>query len=188
MSALRLLAPVLLMGCSAVGPHALPTVPEQIAGDFDEDIPSIVLFADFACPFCRTQFDQLQRFHARSPGVRLHLYFVPSTEQSLKLAEVELCARQQGLGDEATLAILRRPLASQREGIDLVVAQGADLDALRACVEEPATINRLLEHVSISQRLGVTGLPTMFVREERFDGVVSPRMLDESVRRQWRIR
>lgn len=169
--------------CTGASRTQLLQVPNELNHEFAGTEGVVVAFVDFACPYCREQSLEFEKLLRINQDAALSFYFVPSTERSLKLSEVAECAEKQGLGAEVTLALFREISASQDRAIEVAGGFGASEEELRQCVEEPSTINGLLQSVALSQRLDVTGLPTLFVREVRFDGVATAEELSASVSR-----
>lgn len=171
----------LLCACGGPSHTRLPRVPEAIAHEFESMQDTVVVFVDFACPYSRMQSEQLEDLLRIDRNVVLRFHFVPSTEASLSLSEVAACAEGQALGTPVTLALFRESSASQHRAIEIAASLGVDAADLTRCVAEPSTVNGLLRHVALSQQLGVTGLPTAFIRENRFDGVAPAEVLSQSV-------
>lgn len=172
---------VILCGCAGANHTRLPQLPEDIAHEFDGGEDVVVVFMDFACPECETQSRQLEELLRIHENARLRFYFVPSTRRSLKLSEVVVCAGDRALQAQVALTLFRAGSISQDHAISIAARLGADAEALARCVNTPSTINGLLEDVNISRRLGVSGLPTLFIHQDRFEGVSAAEVLSQNI-------
>jgi len=94
---------------------------------------TVVMFADFECPFCRRQADVLRRLEALFPG-RVRLAFkhfpLPFHPNARLAAETAVCAQRQGKFWPLHDAFFRSPQPLNRDTIDRL-AQAAKIDTAR---------------------------------------------------------
>lgn len=141
------------------------------------DGPTIVVFGDYQCSYCRTLEPELAAVMAARPDVRLVWKNLPIRSQhplAQTAAEAALCAGRQGnyfgmhdllmrSGPPADVA-LYGPLADEA---------GLDADALLACIASGAMKPLVERTVEEALALGLDGVPYLFVGDRHFSGVVS---------------
>lgn len=127
---------------------------------------NVVEFADYECPFCRALHPELKRIIASYPGkvnfARLNLP-LHSHEYAHGAAQAQVCARDQGKGDEMADRLFAaddlRPDANRAVAKDL----GVELGAYDACISS-GKADRVIEQESkILIDSGLQGLPTTYV-------------------------
>jgi uncharacterized membrane protein/predicted DsbA family dithiol-disulfide isomerase len=174
-----------------IGPNT-PTIaplPEVIARLQEANVATIVEFVDFECPFCRRQQEALAPVLASyGPRVRVIRKNVPLSfhEHARDAARAACCAEEQGRG-EAVAAALFRSEDLTPAGCERVVREAhADLEAYRACLASRRPDVLLERDMNDARAAGVSGLPTLYVGVERFEGLTDADTLRASIERALR--
>ena len=131
--------------------------------------------SDFQCPYCKTWHDEVYATLRREfvvPGtVRLAYinYPLPNHENALPAAEAAMCASAQdkfwemhdGLFDaQGTWG----PMPNAAAAFDSIArAKGADVAAMRRCIESGATRALILADAERAQESGVQGTPSFVI-------------------------
>jgi predicted DsbA family dithiol-disulfide isomerase len=151
-----------------------PPVPAGVLKLYQPGKINVVEFADYECPYCRLLHPELKTVIASYPGkvnfTRLNLP-LHGHEFAQVAAEAQVCAREQGKGDEMADRLFAaedlRPAANRVLGRIL----GLDMAAYDRCIasgQADATIDAeskiLIDH-------GLRGLPTTFVGGKTIIGV-----------------
>lgn len=166
-----------------------PTVaplPEVIARLQERDVATIVEFVDFECPFCRRQQEALAPVLA-SYGARVRVVRknVPLSfhQHARGAARAACCAEEQGRGEVVASALFRADDLTP-EGCERV-AQSAhvDLAAYRACLASQRPEAALERDMNDARAAEVAGLPTLYVGQERFEGLTDSDTLRASIER-----
>jgi uncharacterized membrane protein/predicted DsbA family dithiol-disulfide isomerase len=153
-----------------------PPVPASIRAFYEPNKINVVEFADFECPYCRRLHPTLQAvLHEYPPGevhfVRKHVP-LPGHEQALPAARADICAAQQGKGEELAERLVQielSPSAVHRAAIEAGV-NGAKLDECLASSEPDRVVDA---DTKLLQGAGMEGLPTTYVGGKRLLGSVS---------------
>lgn len=175
---------------AATGPAAtyLPELPAVIEHEQRSGVVTIVEFADFECPYCREQHNVLSTvlptYEGRVRLVRkqLPLSMHPHAETAAKMA---LCAEEQQRGEVMANALFRASVD------DLTVEHFAgrlsefsmEAGPWQSCLQNERTMSHIRSDRNAASESGVTGLPTMFVGHERFDGLIGEAPLRASIER-----
>ncbi|MDB4930142.1 MAG: hypothetical protein JWM10_2626, partial [Myxococcaceae bacterium] len=174
-----------------IGPNrpTLAPLPEVIAQLQQRDVATIVEFVDFECPFCRRQQEALAPVLASyGPRVRVIRKNVPLSfhEHARDAARAACCADEQGRG-EAVAAALFRAEDLTPAGCERIVSESrADLEAYRACLASRRPDVALERDVNDARAANVSGLPTLYVGVERFEGLTDADTLRASIERALR--
>lgn len=135
---------------------------------------TLVLFEDIQCPFCADLFPTLERLLERYPDTaRLVVKSLPLPfhAQARPAALALECARQRG-----QFWPLRQRLVEQRDALspELIDAQaaavGLDADAFAACLQAPATAQRVDQDIALAERVGARGTPVLYVNGRKVAG------------------
>jgi protein-disulfide isomerase len=175
--ALTLLGSLLALGsASGCAPPAPPVIVDIQRGAARER-PTVVLvdFVDFECPYCRASHLALAPVLRENPRdiivVRKHvpLAFHP---HALTAARASICAEAQGKEAEmADLLVTTMPALLDEEGCaQLATKLGLDLPRYLACVEAPATEERIRKDMNDFRAAKLEAVPTMFVGDEKLEG------------------
>lgn len=161
LSALALLAP---LAWPRLRPA--PAVPAGVQNLYRPGKINVVEFADYECPFCRRLHPVLQTVIASYPDkvnfVRLNLP-LHSHQFAHGAAEAQVCAREQGKGDEMAERLFAAEDLRPAENRVQARLLGLDMTAYDACLAS-GKANAVIDAESkILLDSGLLGLPTTFV-------------------------
>jgi predicted DsbA family dithiol-disulfide isomerase/uncharacterized membrane protein len=161
LSVLALLAPL-------AWPHVRPAapVPPGVRALYQPGKINVVEFADYECPFCRRLHPLLKAVIQSYPGkvnfTRLNLP-LHSHEFARGAAEAQVCARNQGKGDEmADLLFAADDLRPSENRVQARIL-GLDIVAYDACLASGKADPVIDAESKVLIDDGLLGLPTTFV-------------------------
>jgi predicted DsbA family dithiol-disulfide isomerase/uncharacterized membrane protein len=171
LSVLALLAP---LGWPRVRPA--PAVPAAVLSLYQPGKINVVEFADYECPFCRRLHPELKTVIASYPGkvhfTRLNLP-LRSHEFAHGAAEAQVCAREQGKGDEmADLLFAAEDLRPAENRVQARLLK-LDMAAYDACIASGKADAVIDAESKILIDNGLQGLPTTFVGGKTIIGAQS---------------
>lgn len=129
---------------------------------------TLVLFADFQCPYCAQLVPELRKLLQQYPTqVRLVYRHLPLTTLhplAYGAAQGGVCAAAQDRFWPYYDAVYANKAALAPAALRDTVAQlGLDLGAYDACVTAPETSARIAADVAVADDLGLSGTPALFV-------------------------
>ena len=139
--------------------------PGGVLGAGDSAAPTLVVFGDYRCPYCRAAQAEVDAFLADRPGVRVVVRQLPVEAlhpDAPRLARVAACAE----GDPAFPAVHRFLYGAPRGAADgaltglLARAGVADPGAVLDCAGSERAHDRVRTDVELARHLGVRGTPT----------------------------
>ena len=146
---------------------------------------SIVVFADFQCPYCNKASETVDRVMAAYPGqVRLTYRHFPLSfhKEAPKAAEASMCAAQQGKFWEYHDALYSHQDALSVDDLKgHAFAMGLDLKRFEGCLDSGEMKAVVQTDQKEGERLGVSGTPAFFVNgfmlsgaqpEEKFKRII----------------
>ena len=140
---------------------------------------TLVVFADFECPFCRRQADVLRKLEASFPG-RVRVAFkhfpLPFHPNARLAAQAAACAHRQGQAKFWALhdAFFRSAQPLTRETIDRLAGDaGIDTTRLWADVIGGACAARVQSDVDEGRTIGIEATPTLLVNGLKITGMRS---------------
>jgi predicted DsbA family dithiol-disulfide isomerase/uncharacterized membrane protein len=171
LSVLALLAP---LGWPRLRPA--PPVPAGVLNLYQAGKINVVEFADYECPFCRRLQPELKAVIDSYPGkvnfTRLNLP-LHSHEFAQGAAEAQVCAREQGKGDEMADRLFTaedlRPAQNRAQARLL----GLDMTAYDTCIASGKADSVIDAESKILIDHGLQGLPTTFVGAKTIIGAQS---------------
>ncbi len=136
-----------------------------------KDAPvTLVLFADFQCPYCAKLIPQLnQALQAHPNDLKLvyrHMPLGSIHPQAMGAALAAVCADQQGKFWPAYAAFYTEPSQASLAPAALrttVLGLGVDAEAYDACLKAPQTADIIKTDSDLADNLGLTGTPALFV-------------------------
>ena len=156
------------------------------------DAPVVIVeFSDFECPHCQRLADNLREAAKKAPDAfRYHFKHYPMDQacnvnigrpfhrNACGAALAAECARQQGRFWPLHDAMFEnRALLSPQKVTELARAAGIDLDRWNACMNDPASMERVKADIAQGRALGVGGTPTFFVNGFKQVGGLPPSSL-----------
>jgi uncharacterized membrane protein/predicted DsbA family dithiol-disulfide isomerase len=135
---------------------------------------TIVEMVDFECPYCRAMNDRVEAAIARASGpVQVVRKMVPLSmhAHALPAALAWCCADAQGKGEAMAKALFTaEPATLTEEGCAKIAEQiGCDMARYRAHL--PLAKDRVAADMREAKALGVRGLPTLFIGDQRVVGL-----------------
>jgi len=152
------------------------TVVDPSKGPKDAEV-TIVEFGDHACPYCKSTQASVDLLMTTHPGkVRFVWKSAPSPLHpgSETAAEAALCADRQGKFWEYHARLFEDPSLSDQASM-VILANELRLDsaAFGDCLSTGATHPLVERTVTEARALGVTGIPTIFVNDTRYEGALT---------------
>jgi protein-disulfide isomerase len=164
---------------ATAGTSELDLAAQPRLGDADAPV-EIILFEDFRCPSCgrftEQVFPQIEQEFVNDGTA--HVYFVNFPVLGAASRHVALVTECVAAQSEEAFWDLKRPLMrSQGELEDRnrvyelvsTYAPDVDMDQVRTCVDEEQQVETLDAEIQATQRLGVSGTPTVFVNGVRVE-------------------
>lgn len=152
------------------------------AGNPKGDV-SLVVFFDFACPYCRQGHKDVARLAAEDKGLRIiYRDFPVLSPASEEAAMAALSAAQQGRYERFHNAMFENPgkVAHERT---VAMVRTAGLDEMRTAkdLESPALKAEIKKNLELGRALGLTGTPSYVVGDTILSGAVGYDALKEAV-------
>lgn len=161
-------------------------VPEVISRAQVPGKATIVEFVDFECPYCRRQQEALAPVLASyGDRVRLIRKNVPLSfhEHARGAARAACCAEEQGRGDQMAERLFRADDLTA-EGCERIAQElHLDLTAYRSCLASRRPDVVLERDQSDARAARVSGLPTLWIGREKFEGFTNAEALRASIER-----
>lgn len=170
-----------------------PALPEVVAAELRKSPrghATVVDFVDFECPYCRRAHAELAPLLEERRGrVRVARKQVPLSmhPHAFSAARAACCAERLGKADEVADALFAAsPSELTAEGCErIAVSRGIDRAQFRACMADPATDARIHADAEAFRATHGRGLPTLWIGEQRLEGLQSKetlrRALDEAI-------
>ncbi len=153
-----------------------------IAGNPKGDV-SVVVFFDYACPYCREAHADAVKLVAADKGVRLvYRDFPVLSPASDEAAMASLSAAQQGKYTAFHNAMFETPGKVSHERT-VAMVRTAGLDEMRTArdLESPALKAEIKKNLELGRALGLTGTPSYVVGDRVLVGAVGLAALQAAV-------
>jgi protein-disulfide isomerase len=152
------------------------------AGNPKGDV-SVVVFFDFACPYCRQAHHDVEKLAAADKGVRVvYRDFPVLSPASDEAAMAALSAAQQGKYAKFHDAMFETPgkVAHERT---IAVVRATGLNEVRTAhdLEAPALKAEIAKNLELGRALGLTGTPSYVIGNRILSGAVGFEKLKEAV-------
>lgn len=163
-----------------------PTVNEDdfVLGDKTSSV-RIVIFSDFACPFCKTLSSDLRRIIEAHPQVHLVWKNFPLTSIHPEAFGAHLAARCAGEQGQFWPYHDQLFAAQGKFSHDTYTAIAESLGirsgAFQACMDSTRAILRVQSDVEEANALGIDGTPYLFVGDQKISGAISYEELERTV-------
>ncbi|HTK60154.1 MAG TPA: thioredoxin domain-containing protein [Candidatus Baltobacteraceae bacterium] len=152
------------------------TVVDPSKGPKDAPV-TIVEFGDHACPYCKSTQASVDFLMSAHPDkIRFVWKSAPSPLHpgSETAAEAALCAHRQGKFWEYHAKLFEDPsMTDQSSMVILADELGLDAAAFGDCLSTGATHPLVERTVTEARALGVTGIPTIFINDKRYEGALT---------------
>jgi protein-disulfide isomerase len=156
--------------------------PGAEAGNPKGDV-TLVVFFDFACPYCRQGHADVQKLIAADPKLRVvYRDFPVLSPASEEAAMAALSAADQGRYMRFHNAMFESPGKVGRERT-LGIARGVGLDEARVTAEltKPELKAEITRNLTLGRALGLTGTPSYIVGDRILSGAVGLERLKDAV-------
>lgn len=157
-------------------PVEIPIGSAPVLGPKDAPI-TLVEFSDFQCPYCAVAAPEISALLKAFPTqIRLVFkqYPLEVHPQAPQAAAASLAAQKQGKFWEMHDALFAHRHDLTRRGLLAnAKALGLDMAKFEADLDSPATKAQVDEDVSVGDKLGIPGTPTVFVNGARYNGPVN---------------
>lgn len=132
---------------------------------------TVVEFFDFACGHCKALAPIMSQVMKDNPDVRFifnPLYFI--SEHSPYAAKVSLAAAQKGKFAEVFDGIMTLPDMNEETINQILADEGLNVDEIKKMIEEKEIRRGAQDIDSLSQVLGINGVPMLLINGESFYG------------------
>ena len=153
-----------------------------VAGNPDGDV-SVVVFFDYACPYCRQGHADIGKLIAADPKVRIvYRDFPVLSPASEEAAIASLSAAQQGRYTRFHNAMFESPgKVGHERTIGMVRTAGLDEGRTARDLNAPALKAEIKKNLELGRALGLTGTPSYVVGNEILSGAVGLEALQAAV-------
>lgn len=174
---------------SASAPTAVASVAPLTTGDPQR--VTVLEFLDFECPACRAQYDEmapvLSDYSDKLQVIVKHVP-LPQHRHAVDAARAYCCAEEKGEAHDMADRLFRAEQLNPEDCEQIAVTLGLDLADFQRCVRSDRVTERLRADGEAAAAVGVRGLPTFWIGEERFEGVHEADSLRASIERALRQR
>lgn len=128
-------------------------------------------FFDFACGHCKSLAPIMSQLMKDNPDVRFiynPLYFI--SEHSPYAAKVSLAAYQKGKFKEVFDGIMTLPDMNETTINQILTDEGLDVNEVKNMIEDKGIRRSIQDIDSLSQVLGINGVPMIIINGEAFYG------------------
>lgn len=153
-----------------------------VAGNPKGDV-SVVVFFDYACPYCRQGHADVAKLAASDPGIRVvYRDFPVLSPASEEAAMASLSAAQQGKYTRFHNAMFENPgkVAHERT-IAMVRTAGMSEMQTAKDLNAPVLKAEIKKNLELGRALGLTGTPSYIVGNQILSGAVGYDKLKEAV-------
>jgi protein-disulfide isomerase len=140
---------------------------DDLALGGEHPLVTVVVFTDYACPPCGKTWDVMDNLvEDYGPDLRVvfRSYTVPGFSRGERAVEAALCAHEQGKFWEMHRRLFASAPAFDRPSMRAhAEAVGLDTDAFMEALDTGASAGIRIRHRRQAKRLGIVGLPAMFI-------------------------
>lgn len=153
-----------------------------VAGNPKGDV-SVVVFFDYACPYCKQGHADIQKLAASDPGVRIvYRDFPVLSPASEEAAMASLSAAQQGRYERFHNTMFESPgKVSHERTVAMVRTAGLNEMQTAKDLDAPALKAEIKKNLELGRALGLTGTPSYVVGNQILSGAVGYDKLKEAV-------
>ena len=165
------------------GYYEIPTNDEAILGNPGAPL-TIVMFNDFVCNDCQKKYSELTEFVNTHPqSARLFVKYSPQPSLFFKANDVAyrgaLCANKQNkFWDYNDLLINTEDPNDQTELEKNITDLKINEKAWQDCLVDQTTQQKIAASVALSQTLGITKIPVIYVNNKRLNLDTNPNLTD----------
>jgi|SRR6185437_1399481 len=138
--------------------------------------PSVVIFTDFQCPYCRrfaAVIDSLLVLHPELRVVEVHFPIPQLHPEALASAKAIECARNEGRYEEMRHVLFSTPsFASPPQWHEVAKTAGVNDSVFASCLATGVDTDRIAAGMAAGRRIGVHGTPTEIIHDSLFSGAM----------------
>lgn len=160
-------------------PNAIYNVPvgKSPARGPADALVTVVMFADYECPFCGRSYSTVNQLFKAYPGkVRLVYkhYPLPSNKGAKRAAEAVYCVMKTS--GVATFWKIHDKFFQSMDGYDdktlvaAAISVGADAAKVKACMGDPKQLAPLAADMTLGTAIGVDGTPAFYINGKKIAG------------------
>lgn len=142
---------------------------------------TIVMFADFQCPYCSRGADaveEVRKRHGNEVRVIFKDYPLGFHEEALPSALAARCAGEQGKFWEMHDRLFEHQKDLGEDKLtEHAAAVGLDAERFKACMADPATVERVKRDTARGDALKIRGTPSWYINGLAYVGARSPEEL-----------
>lgn len=146
---------------------------------------TIVEFADFQCPYCRSAASTLRELRRRYPEeIALVYRHYPLQDGSLDAAVAAECGNRAGFFEAIHDRLFEEADSLGSKPWTRIAWEAGILDTLQfaACMKDSSTLSAVTRDIRAASELGVNGTPTLLVNDQLFTGSPGLEYLERYVR------
>lgn len=153
--------------------------------------PTIVVFSDFQCPYCRQFSHVVDSLLEKYPGVRVverHFPIESIHGAAFHAAIAAECARDVDAYESMRRVLFRDQILVEQERWASLAADARikDTSAVAACVDAQRHAASVRSDMAAGQGIGITGTPSFLVNDTLFSGTMSFVELEKHVSQRLR--
>jgi len=181
-----------LLGAGAVAAgafcwHASLAAPPAVAPQAGR--VTVVEFVDFECPACRKQYGEFSSVLASyADRVNLVVMNMPLRQHlhAMDAARAYCCAAEHNKATEMADRLFKAQKLGRADCEEIAVSLGLDRNEFHACVDSDNVTQRLRADTEAAASAGIEALPTLWIGQERLEGVHGSAALRASIERALR--
>lgn len=165
------------------GYYEIPTNEDNILGNPGAPL-TLILFSDFVCADCQQKYSLLTEFVKNHPqAARLFIKYSPEPSLFFKPNNLAyrgaLCANQQNkFWDYNDMLIQIKNPNNQNELVRKIKDLKINIAIWQNCLNDQTTEQKTAAAVALSQTLGITKVPTIYVNNKRLNLDSDPNLTD----------
>ncbi|MFH2005185.1 MAG: thioredoxin domain-containing protein [bacterium] len=158
--------------------YKVPVTGSPMRGPADA-LVTIVMFADYECPFCgrgNGTINQILKLYPGKTRLVYKHYPLPSHTGGKRAAEIAICVTKQK-GQPAFWKLHDRLYQNPGDFTEASLlahakAVGADPAAVKGCIQDPAQLASMAADLKLGMALGVDGTPAFFINGRKLSGAL----------------
>lgn len=165
-----------------------PPIPEQVTAHWKPGKLNVVVVTDFECEACRQTHQALKPILDERDDVHLVLLVhpLPQHANARTAARAYWFASSQDKGPEMAEALFEAEDLSASRCEQLVEELGLDVSAYRKFIEDASLDERIDESSAWVRETGASGLPVIWIQDQRLVGVQNSDAIKVALRRALR--
>jgi NhaA family Na+:H+ antiporter len=155
--------------------YAVDVGRDHVRGSNDPDAVTMVVYADYLCPYCRRLRGVITRLRMALDGRLAYVFRHFPNERAHPGAEFMACAseaaaKQGCFWEMHDWLYEHEPPITQQQVLEFARTLGLDSERFHRDLYQDETRQHVMDDIAEGQRNGVTGTPTVFIDGMRYDG------------------